>query len=46
MVEDVIQIVTVFSCKLQGRHANKTRKLIEEKEVMNNDKVNENNVNP
>ncbi|MDR1687073.1 MAG: IS607 family transposase [Clostridiales bacterium] len=30
LVEDLVQIVTVFSCKLQGRCANKTRKLVEE----------------
>ena len=30
LVEDLVQIVTVFSCKLQGERANKTRKLVEE----------------
>jgi predicted site-specific integrase-resolvase len=30
LVEDLIQIITVFSCKLQGKRANKTRKLVEE----------------
>jgi predicted site-specific integrase-resolvase len=30
LVEDLVQIVTVFSCKLQGKRANKTRKLVEE----------------
>jgi predicted site-specific integrase-resolvase len=30
LVEDLVQIVTVFSCKLQGKRAHKTRKLIEE----------------
>lgn len=30
LVEDLIQIVTVFSCKLQGKRANKTRKLVDE----------------
>lgn len=30
LVEDLIQIVTVFSCRLQGRRANKTKKMIEE----------------
>ena len=30
LVEDLIQIVTVFSCKLQGKRANKTRKLVNE----------------
>lgn len=44
LVEDLIQIVTVFSCRLQGRRANKTRKLvdelIEESEVEIDDKGN------
>lgn len=30
LVEDLIQIVTVFSCKLQGKRVNKTRKLVDE----------------
>lgn len=30
LVEDLVQIVTVFSCKLQGKRANKTRKLVDE----------------
>lgn len=30
LVEDLVQIITVFSCKLQGKRANKTRKLVEE----------------
>lgn len=30
LVEDLIQIVTVFSCKLQGRRANKAKKMIKE----------------
>ncbi len=30
LVEDLVQIITVFSCKLQGKRANKTRKMIEE----------------
>lgn len=30
LVEDLIQIITVFSCKLQGRRANRTRKMIDE----------------
>ena len=29
-VEDPVQIITVFSCKLQGRRANKAKKLIRE----------------
>lgn len=30
LVEDLIQIVTVFSCRLQGKRANKARKMIQE----------------
>ena len=30
LVEDLIQIVTVFSCKLQGKRANKAKKMIQE----------------
>lgn len=30
LVEDLIQIITVFSCKLQGRGANKAKKMIKE----------------
>ena len=30
LVEDMIQIITVFSCKLQGKRANKTKKIIKE----------------
>lgn len=30
LVEDLIQIITVFSCKLQGKRANKVKKMIEE----------------
>lgn len=30
LVEDLIQIVTVLSCKLQGKRANKAKKLIQE----------------
>ncbi len=28
--EDLVQIITVFSCKLQGKRANKARKLVRE----------------
>ena len=28
--EDLVQIITVFSCKLQGKRANKARKLVKE----------------
>jgi putative resolvase len=41
LVEDLIQIVTVFSCRLQGKRANKARKmiqeLVEESEVITSD---------
>ena len=30
LVEDLVQIITVFSCKLQGKRANKARKMIKE----------------
>ena len=30
IVEDLVQIITVFSCKLQGKSANKARKLVKE----------------
>ena len=30
LVEDLIQIITVFSCRLQGKRANRTKKMIEE----------------
>ena len=35
LVEDLIQIVTVFSCRLQGKRANKAKKMI--KELIEND---------
>lgn len=35
LVEDLIQIVTVFSCRLQGKRANKAKKMI--KEFLEND---------
>ena len=35
LVEDLVQILTVFSCKLQGKHANKVKKMI--KELTEND---------
>ena len=49
LVEDFIQIITVFSCKLQGKGANKTRKFV--KELMevggeDNDKNNSGDVTP
>lgn len=30
IVEDLVQIITVFSCRLQGKRGNKTKKMIEE----------------
>lgn len=30
LIEDLVQIITVFSCKLQGKRANKARKLVKE----------------
>ena len=30
IVEDLVQIITVFSCKLQGKRANKAGKLVQE----------------
>jgi putative resolvase len=35
LVEDLIQIVTVFSCRLQGKRANQAKKMI--KELVEND---------
>lgn len=35
LVEDLIQIVTVFSCPLQGKRANKAKKMI--RELLEND---------
>ena len=48
-MEDLVQIITVFSCKLQGKRANKAKKLIRElingeSEVNQNDKRNKSNV--
>ena len=30
LVEDLVQVITVFSCKLQGKCANKMKKVISE----------------
>jgi len=30
LIEDLIQIITVFSCRLQGKRANRTRKMIDD----------------
>ena len=35
VVEDLVQIITVFSCRLQGKRANKAKKMI--KELLEND---------
>ena len=42
LVEDLVQIITVFSCKLQGKRAGKARKLVKElvEEGDENDKDN------
>lgn len=42
LVEDLVQIITVFSCKLQGRRAHKAKKLVKE---LLNDKDNSSNDN-
>ena len=49
LVEDLVQIITVFSCKLQGKRANKARKLVEELTDdggEKDDKDNSSNVSP
>ena len=38
LVEDLVQIITVFSCKLQGKRANKARKLVNELIEVDNEK--------
>lgn len=40
LVEDLIQIITVFSCKLHGKRAKKTKKMIQE--LINDDSSKEN----
>lgn len=37
MVEDLVQIITVFSCKLQGKRAKRTKQMI--KELIEDDTV-------
>jgi putative resolvase len=37
LVEDLVQIITVFSCRLQGKRAGKTKKMI--KELLEDDSV-------
>ena len=49
LVEDLVQIITVFSCKLQGKRANKARKLVKElieEGGEDDDKNNSSNVTP
>ena len=49
LVEDLVQIITVFSCKLQGKRANKARKLVRElieESGEENDKNNQSHVTP
>lgn len=47
LVEDLVQIITVFSCKLQGKRAGKARKLVKEliEEDDENDKNNKSDAN-
>ena len=47
LVEDLVQIITVFSCKLQGKRANKARKFVREliEGDEDSDKINKSNVN-
>lgn len=44
LVDDLIQIFTVFSCRLQGKRANKAKKMI--KELMADDKSEKSKVAP
>ena len=47
LVEDLVKIITVFSCKLQGKRANKARKFVKElidEDGEDNDKDNSSNV--
>ena len=49
VVHGLVQIITVFSCKLQGKRANKARKLVKElidEGSEDNDKNNSSNVTP
>ena len=47
LVEDLVQIITVFSCKLQGKRANKARKLVKEliESGEEDDKISKSNAN-
>ena len=42
LVEDLVQIITVFSSRLQGKRANKAKKMI--KELLEDDNVNESSI--
>ncbi|MGL5051936.1 MAG: IS607 family transposase, partial [Fusobacteriaceae bacterium] len=42
LVEDLVQIFTVFSCRLRGKRASKAKKMI--KELISDDSVEENKV--
>lgn len=47
LVEDLVQIITVFSCKLQGKRANKARQIVKElieEEGAKSDKVNKSEI--
>lgn len=49
LVEELVQIITVFSCKLQGKRVNKAKKLVKElieEGGEDNDKNNQSNVTP
>ena len=43
LVEDLAQIITVFSCKLQGKRANKAKKLVKELVEAGDEKDDKNN---
>ena len=47
LVEGLVEIITVFSCKLQGKRANKARKFVREliEGDEDSDKINKSNVN-
>lgn len=42
LVEDLVQIITVFSSRLQGKRANKAKKMI--KELLEDDNDNESSI--
>lgn len=43
LVEDLVQIITVFSCKLQGKRVNKAKKLVKELVEAGDEKDDKNN---